>query len=577
MLPSTQVTLCSFVVAMPSTPFAKNNIAFPSIYEDQNMKRKFLLALSLTTISLMGTSSQLFAHFPWLIRTEEGKAALFFGETLADRTYKLPKSIAEARIQMIDATGKATALEVAAAENDKFVGLVSKNDVTPDATLSTEVTFGIYQGMKLTYYASSLSQLPQSLSEQDSSNLAIKLVDTATGVDAYVYWQGKPLSQAEVRLFCHHGDEEGKATTDAAGKVSFTDAEVEAGLNALIVGHQVEQAGTYNDKAYSEESHYATVTFNDPQPAATAEDNAKSFAPLPFPITSFGAATIGSKLYVYGGHTGDAHAYFNEDQNDKLLMLDSASDSPKWTELSTNEKLQGLGMVAYKNEVIIVGGFTAMNKQGEKQNLKSQTYVRAFDVEKKSWRDLPALPEPRSSHDAALVGNTIYVVGGWNMHGDGDTTWHTTAWGLDMSAADPAWKKIADPPFTRRAVATVAHENKLFVIGGMNEKGGPTKEAEYFDTETNTWHDAASIIGKEAMAGFGASGWSINGTLYITNHEGDVACWDEAAKSWNAVGKTKDARFFNRLLPTSAHSLISIGGANMEVGKYTEIEVIDVK
>jgi len=317
-------------------------------------------------------------------------------------------------------------------------------------------------------------------------------------------------------------------------------------------------------------------TMDDPK--STNQDPAKHSIPdLPFPITSFGAATIGTKLYVYGGHMGDAHAYVNEDQNNKLLVFDLNSENPAWTEVTTNEKLQGLGMVAYENEVIILGGFTALNTRGQKQNLKSQTYVRAFDVEKKSWRDLPSLPEPRSSHDASIIGSTIYVVGGWNMRGGEETKWHSTAWELDLSAAEPKWKKIADPPFTRRAVATVAHENKLFVIGGMNEDSSPTKEAEFYDPQTNTWHDAGSIIGNENMAGFGAAGWSINGILIITSYEGDLERWDATKQQWFEMGKTKDARFFNRLLPINAKQVASIGGANMEVGKYTEIELIDLK
>lgn len=547
------------------------------------MKRKFLLALAVTSLSLLGTSGNLYAHFPWLIRTDDGKAALFFGESLTDRTYKLPKSIADAQIKLVDAAGKATSLEVVPTESEQFVGLKSKNEIPSDQCLATDVTFGIYQGMKLTYYASNFGKLADSFAEaKNEADLAVIPINTTTGVEVLVHWKGKPLPNAEVTLFCAEGEEEGKAKTDESGKVSFTDEQVETGLNAIIVGYQIEAAGSFNDKPYTKESHYATVTFNDPEGAAATEDeknsDAQTLAALPFPITSFGAATIGKNLYVYGGHTGDAHAYVNDDQNDKLLVLDLASDKREWTELSTNEKLQGLGMVAYKNEVIIVGGFTAMNKKGEKQNLKSQTHVRAFDVEKKSWRDLPALPEPRSSHDAALIGSTIYVVGGWNMQGNGeDTDWHTTAWAMDLAAADPQWKKIADPPFTRRAVATVAHDNKLFVIGGMNENGGPTKDTEIYDPQSNTWHDASSIIGEKAMAGFGAAGWSINGTLFITSHEGDVERWDPQNKIWVAVGKTKEARFFNRLLPVNDKQLISIGGANMEVGKYTEVEFIDLE
>lgn len=543
------------------------------------MKRKFFLSLALTSLSLFGTTGSLYAHFPWLIRTEDGKAALFFGESVTDRTYKLPKSVAEAEIKLVDAEGKTSTLEVASLESEQFVGLVSKSEVPSDQSLSTNVVFGIYQGMKLTYYASNVGKLSNTApTAKSDTDLMVVPVDTATGVDVFVHWKGKPLSNAEVTLFCHEGEEEGKASTDETGKVSFTDEQVEPGLNAVMVGHQVDSAGSLNDKSYTKESHYATVTFNDPETAADPAKDKLTLAPLPFPITSFGAANIGTKLYVYGGHTGDAHAYVKDDQNNKLLVLDLASEKPEWTELSTNERLQGLGMVAYKNEVIIIGGFTAMNQKGEKQNLQSQNYVRAFDVEKKSWRDLPSLPEPRSSHDAAIIGSTIYVVGGWNMQGNGeDTDWHTTAWAMDLAQDKPEWKKIADPPFARRAVATVAHDNKLFVIGGMNENGGPTKDAEIYDPQSNTWHDASAIIGEKAMAGFGAAGWSLNGQLFITSHEGDVERWDAANNQWHSVGKTKEARFFNRLLPVNGKQLISIGGANMEVGKFTELELIDIK
>jgi hypothetical protein len=542
------------------------------------MKRKQFLSLALASLSLLGTQGDLYAHFPWLIRTEDGKAVLFFGESVTDRTYKLPESIAQAEIKIVDDQGKSTRLESTPTQSEELVGLISNTQVPSDQWLCTHVVFGTYQGMKLTYYASNLAKLPDNVTTLKSEmDLTVIPVDTATGVDVFVQWKGKPLPNVNVTLICHKGEEEGKETTDESGKVSFSDEQVESGLNAVMVGYQIESVGSANDKPVSKESHYATVTFYDPQTQEALANDKLALASLPFPITSFGAARIGSRLYVYGGHTGDAHAYVHDDQNNKLLVLDLVSEKPQWTELSTNERLQGLGMVAYKNEVILVGGFTALNHKGEKQNLQSQGYLRAFDVEKKTWRNLPSLPEPRSSHDAALIGSTIYVVGGWNMQGTGeDTHWHTTAWAMDLEQANPKWKRIADPPFVRRAVATVAHDNKLFVIGGMNQNGGPTKEAEYYEPKSDTWHDASVILGEKAMAGFGAAGWSINGQLYITSHEGDLERWDAANNRWITVGKTKDARFFNRLLPVSAKQLISVGGANMEIGKFTNLELIEI-
>ncbi len=76
------------------------------------------------------------------------------------------------------------------------------------------------------------------------------------------------------------------------------------------------------------------------------------------------------------------------------------------------------------------------------------------------------------------------------------------------------------------------------------------------------------------MAGFGASGWSVNGKLIVTTYEGDIECWDDAKGVWKVVGKAADARFFHRLLPIDAKQLVAIGGANMESGKYLELELI---
>lgn len=307
--------------------------------------------------------------------------------------------------------------------------------------------------------------------------------------------------------------------------------------------------------------------------SATVKSTPIQYAPLPFAITSFGAARSGDSLYVYGGHTGDAHSYSNEAQSNKLLRLDLASPN-KWHEVAEGDRQQGLGMVAYKNKIILVGGFTAKNQEGTPQDLHSQARVRAFDTTTNSWSDLPELPEARSSHDAALIGDTLYVVGGWKMAGKEKTVWHETAWAMDLSAAEPKWVALPNPPFKRRAIATVEHQGKLFVIGGMNDKGGPVKAVSIYDPASKSWSEAPELIGKESMAGFGSSGWSVDGRLIVTTYEGDIQLWDDAAKKWNLLGKATDARFFHRLLPIDAKHLIAIGGANMESGKFLDLELI---
>jgi N-acetylneuraminic acid mutarotase len=155
---------------------------------------------------------------------------------------------------------------------------------------------------------------------------------------------------------------------------------------------------------------------------------------LPEPVTSFGAATQGNYLYAYGGHTGSAHSYSNEEQFNRLIRWDlSSSGQGNWEELAEGPRVQGNALIAAKNYVVLLGGFNAENATGEKSRLVSQAGVKRYALDKKAWESLPDLPEPRSSMDAAILGDTIYVVGGWSMNGNGsETKWLETAWKLTL-------------------------------------------------------------------------------------------------------------------------------------------------
>lgn len=301
------------------------------------------------------------------------------------------------------------------------------------------------------------------------------------------------------------------------------------------------------------------------------------YADLPFEVTSFGAASAGGKVYLYGGHTGDAHSYSIDEQSNQMLALDLADSHAKWEVVGKGDRLQGLAFVPYKSNVIVIGGFTAMNEDGEEQDLHSQTRVRMFNTSSASWSELPPLPEGRSSHDAAILDGTIYVVGGWTMAGDKETVWHTTALKLNLEDNEPRWQEIAQPPFERRALSVVAHEDRIFVIGGMNHRGGPTKEVQIYDPKANTWTQGPEIAGQGSMAGFGAASWSVNGKLIVSSYEGDILRLNEDEDGWDKLGSMSESRFFHRLVPIGQDGLVAVGGANMESGKFLNLEVLQLR
>jgi hypothetical protein len=234
-------------------------------------------------------------------------------------------------------------------------------------------------------------------------------------------------------------------------------------------------------------------------------------------------------------------------------------------------------MVAHGERLILVGGFFAKNEEGEPHQLFSQDQVAVFDTRSGQWGELPPLPQGRSSHDAIVMDNHLYVVGGWLMNGPNDTQWHETALVMDLTAPDKGWSELPAPGFQRRALALAANEGKIFALGGMERTGGPTRKTSVFDPQSGTWADGPELVGSQGMVGFGASAWPVEGRLVVTAYDGSVQVLNADHSSWLSIGQTEDARFFHRLLPYAPGHLVLVGGANMDSGKFVQPEVIRIE
>lgn len=571
----------SYSKPMPGKAPRHNTSNFPSTRKALPVRSKLtqLALFFFVTASFIQTAE---AHFPWIAINDKGKAIYFFGETPADRTYKLPPAIAKASVGFINKEREQKTVELKSIETEDFVGLRSAKSVRPDATLTSQITYGVYHGSRLDYYSQHCGgKLPDhrdndtSLSKQ--LDLHAEFVDTDKGVDVFVLWQGKPLADAEVHLFCAEGHEEGLAKTDRHGKVSFDDKQVEDGLNGIMVGFTAQgESGKVGDQEYASVSHYLTATFLDPQDFDTEVSvTSDRFPPIPEAVTSFGAAIAGNALYVYGGHTGQAHQYHAEAQANTLRRIDLKS-AKSWEELGSGPRLQGLAMVSHGGKLYRVGGFTAKNSEGEDKDLWSQANVASFDPATRQWQELPPLPEPRSSFDAVVLGDQIFVVGGWSMQGEEEATWLQTAHSLDLSAQPLQWKPLPEPPFQRRALSVAALHGKVYAIGGMQKQGGPTTRVDVFDTKSQTWSRGPDLNG-EGMDGFGSSSFATGGQLYASTYSGALQRLSSGGKAWETLYQLERDRFFHRLLRISKNKLLAVGGASMSSGKFEKLDLIEVR
>ncbi|TWT74315.1 Kelch repeat-containing protein [Allorhodopirellula solitaria] len=561
-------------------------------------KRYLLLPAALLAASGVLTQAAQ-AHFAWLATDSDGHAVMWFGESTDDRTYPMPETIQTIELHNDSAQ---SAIETKPVDENDLVGIQSVEAIDADSELIGTATYGLYHGTKLTYHVEHLPQAdPAAWPEQARTGAALQTIIRPSdegGVNVTVLQGGKPLADTDVKLYGEAGHEEADRKTDEKGSVHFSADEVESGLNAVIVGYSDDQAeGTLNGESFTSTTDYLTATFRMPaasdeepeekeeskpepqvDPNSSATTGPANLPELPENLTSFGAAIADGKLYVYGGHTGGAHSYSKEEQSDRFWSLDlSQGKDGQWKELPGGPTLQGLALVAHNGNLIRIGGFSAVNEEGEDHNLQSQNTVTSFDPKKQAWTKLSDLPAPRSSLDAAVLGDKVYVIGGWNLQGDSDQSeWHDTAWSLDLSDSSAKWQPLAEPPFERRALSVAAHDGKLYVIGGMTSDNEITTDVAIYDPATDSWSDGPELP-VTGMSGFGSSAFATGGKLYVTTMGGFVSELSEDGKTWRTIAKTERERFFHRMLPSSDHELLMIGGASMEVGKFGTIDRIEVK
>ena len=306
---------------------------------------------------------------------------------------------------------------------------------------------------------------------------------------------------------------------------------------------------------------------------AADEPAADTLPPLPEGIASFGAAVSGDDLLVYGGHVGRTHQHSIENLSHRFLHLDLADPSKGWQSLGEVDGLQGLPMVPHGRDVCRVGGLTAHNHVGSDEDLHSVADVRCYDLDKRQWRDLPPLPRARSSHDAVVHGDHLYVVGGWQLRGAGEeSVWHDAMAVLDLRDADAQWQRV-DQPFQRRALAVAAAAGKVYAFGGINTEG-TSRAVDIYDIASGAWSKGPELppMGGR-MKGFGVSAFGVDDRVYLSGADGRIHALD--ADGWATdLGQLETPRFFHRLLP-HRDRLLFIGGA-ARIGHLVSLETIAI-
>ena len=526
------------------------------------------------------------AHFIW-VYPHDGKIKVVFGEELYPDQAQFLNGLGNMKVHSING-GDTTLLEMARM-SDGDEGWFEVPQDTAGDVVNVECLYGLFgrgdtkmlldYGAKYIKYAPSVNLIPS-----PAMNLDVIPQYQNGKLTLKAYFQGKPVPDVEFTIRRSPGDDVVQVTPETGTIVTEPDSRF------IIRGkYTVEEPGEHNGEKYNEKRFYCTLVLDVPTASTvTAETESVSLSDEPFSVseandnlpdlplglTSFGGAVLDDQIYVVGGKEGKAHSYAKSYQNRTLFCLDTRAKKPTWTELSQCMGLQGLALLAHGHKLYRIGGLEARNAEGEDHDLHSTDQFAAFDLKTKQWTGLPNLPDGRSSFDACLSGNTIYVVGGWTMLGDEDSVWCTESLSFDLSDPKAKWKTF-ETPFTVRALAVRAFENKLYAMGGIGERG-PTDGVHVYDLATEKWHEGPNIPAEGSMKAFGCSSVVTDNHLLVSTYDGEVYKLNADGKSWTQVHELLNGRFFHQMLPLTGQRFVMVGGAHMEVGKIFETETFQV-
>ena len=190
---------------------------------------------------------------------------------------------------------------------------------------------------------------------------------------------------------------------------------------------------------------------------------------LPFEVDHAMAAAIpdgseGAGVYVLGGNNGGVPI---------ARGFRLAPGASAWREIAAmpGPRSQGAA-VAQGRFVYVVGGYDG-------QRLVAPTY--AYDASADRWRQVAPIPTPRDHVAAALVAGRACAVGGRRLS---LTTNLATLECYDTGA--DRWENAPSAPTARGGVGAAAVGNRLVFVGG-EQPLGTYKEVELFDAESGQW------------------------------------------------------------------------------------------
>ena len=216
--------------------------------------------------------------------------------------------------------------------------------------------------------------------------------------------------------------------------------------------------------------------------------------------------------------------------------------------------------------IVVVGGLTADGAATDRVDL--------YDPGSDRWEPGPSLPRALHHAGLAVVGDRVYVVGGYTNE---DGRWVAQSRVSSLGRGEPAWRD--EPPLTlaRGGLALAATDDHLVAIGGTTATAVTRTTEVLTPGRPGGWRPGTDLSEeRDHLAGASAGGrvYAVAGRVGgLDTNLGTVESWDPSAGgAWRAEPRLNDTR--GGTSAAQASGKVCVAGGEEPAGTIASVECL---
>lgn len=243
------------------------------------------------------------------------------------------------------------------------------------------------------------------------------------------------------------------------------------------------------------------------------------------------------------------------------------------------EVLASRNAIAKGDTLFVIGGKTPSDKPSAEVYI---TQVQA-DGSLGAWGRSTPLPIPVYLHAVVATANHLYVIGGWDASRS-DCCTRSDIWRAPFTSSGVgAWEKISDYPVALDLHDAVIVNNRIYVIGGWTGKA-PLSKVYYAEIQAGglgAWTPALDLPAKL----YRLSVATTNGVIYVTGGYDENAAQatvytskvnaDGSLVGWQQATALPESRYYHETVVQDG-KLVILGGKN-DITEYSSVYAAPIK